>query len=378
MASPQVKKGFTGIAHEIMHAFMKLSINGTQFRLLCVLLRKTYGWQKTVDAIALSQFEKHTGITNRRLIVRELQKLEDRNIILVERSSHQTNLYKFNKDYDQWDDKTASAQIDTTPNVRIDTTPSVQVDTTPRVQTTPYNINIVKDMSLKEIFEKERKQCADAHPYLVISQKERFESAEKLRDQFYSAYEKTLGKPYKANSDRHISVFRKLVRAWPEKDLTYAIDQFFWYFQGDSWMTDEGFTLRHFSSKVNTLLGVWYYTPKEKEDVDALRQYYADGCKKKFGWPYFATSIAKDRRIFKKLLEEDSVEELKVLIDKLFASKDPFVENSNYCVALFNSQVPMLKHVKRGKDYYNKKKPIYPKPNSTSTYEPMYQEQDWG
>lgn len=360
MANPQLKKGYTSIAHEIMRAFMKLSINGTQFRLLCVLLEKTYGWHKTVDAIAISQFEKDTGITNNRLITRELHKLENRNIIMVERSDGLTNLYKFNKDYDQWDDKHClsngqakkpHAQMDTSNNAQMGTSDNAQTDTSSSVQTDTYKRNIIKETSLKEIYLKERQSCADAHP-ARLRREERFALAEQTRDYFYSAYKKNLGKEYKPNSDRHISVFRKLCRTWSAKDLRTATDQFFWYFRGDDWMTQKGFSIREFSNKLGPLLSIWNVdTPKEKEDIDVIRQYHIDAYNKKYsdGLPY-SPQLIKDRRIFRELLKNDSVEELKILIDRLFASKDKFIQNSSYYPGLFASQIANLKCAKFKKE----------------------------
>ena len=82
MASPQRENGHIDIAHEIAHALMRLSINGTQWKLLWVILRKTYGWQKKEDYIALSQFQFMTGL-NTKFINRELLRLEKRKIISV-------------------------------------------------------------------------------------------------------------------------------------------------------------------------------------------------------------------------------------------------------------------------------------------------------
>lgn len=68
MASPQVENGHTDIAHEVLEAFMKTPLNGSQFRVLLAVIRKTWGWHKKEDILSLSQIAKLTGLPRRTVI----------------------------------------------------------------------------------------------------------------------------------------------------------------------------------------------------------------------------------------------------------------------------------------------------------------------
>ena len=74
-------------------------LNGSEFKLLCYIIRHTWGYDKTTDAIALSQFQK--GITTKqgrqvdhgvgiaeKTILRCLKSLTARGIIIIRRERH--------------------------------------------------------------------------------------------------------------------------------------------------------------------------------------------------------------------------------------------------------------------------------------------------
>ena len=56
-----------------------------ELKVLLVIMRKTYGWQKDADRISLNQLAELTGIA-RRSVIRATQDLERRGYILVERN----------------------------------------------------------------------------------------------------------------------------------------------------------------------------------------------------------------------------------------------------------------------------------------------------
>ena len=80
MASPQLENGYTRIANELLEATAKFPFNGSQYKIILFLWRKTYGFHKKVDSISLSQWVKGTGLNNR-TIRRELKKLRQMNVI---------------------------------------------------------------------------------------------------------------------------------------------------------------------------------------------------------------------------------------------------------------------------------------------------------
>ena len=106
MASPQKEQGYTPIANEILDRIACVPLSGGELRVVMFIIRKTYGFQKKRDRIALSQFVEATQYQRRNLIYL-IQQLEAKRIIIVEREEHggewSTNSYGLNKDYEQWD-----------------------------------------------------------------------------------------------------------------------------------------------------------------------------------------------------------------------------------------------------------------------------------
>ena len=99
MANPQKENGYTAIANELMEALARTRISGEATQVLCVILRKTYGYQKKEDAISLSQFEEATGIKKPE-VVRALAKLQMMNVI-GKKANDIANIYGIVKDFEE-------------------------------------------------------------------------------------------------------------------------------------------------------------------------------------------------------------------------------------------------------------------------------------
>ncbi|SRR6266481_1119368 len=100
MASPQKENGFTPVANEIVEALARTRINGEAMQVLWVILRKTYGYQKKEDAIALSQFVEFTGL-KRQTVYKAIHKLLMLGIV-TQKGSTIANKYCFIKNYALW------------------------------------------------------------------------------------------------------------------------------------------------------------------------------------------------------------------------------------------------------------------------------------
>lgn len=100
MASPQKENGFTPIANEILEALAMIRIPGEANQLLQVIIRKTYGFNKSEDAIALSQFVLKTGL-KKNSVCRAINKLKQMNII-HQKVNDIAKTYRFNKDFSTW------------------------------------------------------------------------------------------------------------------------------------------------------------------------------------------------------------------------------------------------------------------------------------
>ena len=136
MANPQKENGFTAISNELVEAFQRLHLSGNQWRLLWVILRLTYGWNKKTDYISLTTFEKCTGL-NRWNFKQYLDDLFHREIIIRDNSGYITK-YGLQKDYTKW--KTSiknntSIKNDTTTGIKNNTKTSIKNDTHKRQKT---------------------------------------------------------------------------------------------------------------------------------------------------------------------------------------------------------------------------------------------------
>ena len=102
--SPQVENGYTRIANELMEILAKLSLNGTQYKIILVVFRYTYGFQRKNHELSLTFISKATG-SHKVVIQREVANLIKMNI-LTEISAptfSKGRVIGFNKDYSSWE-----------------------------------------------------------------------------------------------------------------------------------------------------------------------------------------------------------------------------------------------------------------------------------
>ncbi|MCV9884724.1 replication protein [Metabacillus halosaccharovorans] len=110
MASPQTKNGYTRIANEILENIAKTDLNGTQLRIVMVIWRYTYGFRRKEYEMSLA-FLSETINRSRSHVDKELASLIDRNIIsVVGVGKRRGRVLSFNKNYDEWDDKSQPKQ----------------------------------------------------------------------------------------------------------------------------------------------------------------------------------------------------------------------------------------------------------------------------
>lgn len=96
MSSPQLEDGFLKLANETVEALSRTNLSPYEWRFLMVLFRKTYGWDKKDDWIALSQIVAMTGM-HKSHVSRAKRLLILRNIV-----TPRGNKLAFNKYHTQW------------------------------------------------------------------------------------------------------------------------------------------------------------------------------------------------------------------------------------------------------------------------------------
>lgn len=108
MANPQPDQ-FTRISNEILGELIRAKLSGQELQLILFIIRKTYGYNKKEDYIALSQMAKALNTSYIRCS-QLINQLQQRHIVtLKENIKGGMNKYSFNKDYEQW--KTLNKKI---------------------------------------------------------------------------------------------------------------------------------------------------------------------------------------------------------------------------------------------------------------------------
>ena len=103
MASPQLENGFTRIANEVLEATARAHLNGTQWNIISVVWRQTYGYGRKSHALS-ETFLAAAADCSLRHIKRELTALISANILTTvkEPTFNSPREIAFNKNYSEW------------------------------------------------------------------------------------------------------------------------------------------------------------------------------------------------------------------------------------------------------------------------------------
>ncbi len=100
--SSDVQGGYSKIANTFVEVLAMNRIPGAQTQCLWVVFRKTVGWKKSRDKIALSQFVQMTGLKKQH-VSRALDALAIKKIITVtQNGERQPNTFEINPGFDEW------------------------------------------------------------------------------------------------------------------------------------------------------------------------------------------------------------------------------------------------------------------------------------
>ncbi|GED18182.1 replication protein [Aneurinibacillus migulanus] len=112
MANVQLENGYTKIANKTLEQMAKIKLSATQYRIVMVVWRYTYGFNRKMHELAISFISEATGCSKRQ-IERELKDLVLRKILLQESQKGKTSLIGFNKDFDKWVSEKVATQSTT-------------------------------------------------------------------------------------------------------------------------------------------------------------------------------------------------------------------------------------------------------------------------
>lgn len=214
-------------------------------QVLLFIIRKTYGYQKKEDYIALSQIVLGTGLS-KKTICKVLNKLRDMNLVITQKGDSSINKYMFNKHYDTW--KPLPKKV-TSPKKVISITNKGD-KSSPKKPPTIYNNT--KDNITKDILpDPKPKKKGQVNPDI-----------KKFIDYFYDKHLKETGEKYYVKGGRDGESVKRMLGTYSLEKLQRFVDVYFW--MEDEWIKEKGYSIGKFESNIEKII-------KEYKDVMRLK-----------------------------------------------------------------------------------------------------------
>lgn len=155
MASPQLENGYTSIANEILDNLCKLSLNGTELKVVICIFRYTFGFRRKSHKLSASFISRY-GNCELSSVKRALKRLQEKKIVVCVNPEKKgvTAELMFNKNYEQWatsSKKATSSEITT--SSKTATRPVAELTPEPVAELTPKKIKKEKQNINKNIYD---------------------------------------------------------------------------------------------------------------------------------------------------------------------------------------------------------------------------------
>jgi len=99
-ASPQLENGYTRIANELLEAIIEYSFTMSEYKIILLVFRMTYGWNRKEALISYGKITSYTKL-DKRYAKKMIKKLvQDR--VLFKNSIRGKNVLGLNKNYYTW------------------------------------------------------------------------------------------------------------------------------------------------------------------------------------------------------------------------------------------------------------------------------------
>ena len=106
------KNGHIRIPNDVWEALIRCRLPSREMQVLMFIIRKTIGWNKQFDEIALSQFIESTHMA-KSSVCRAINKLKKKNIVFVDKNVNRTySRYQFNMKFKSWEALTTVSIVD--------------------------------------------------------------------------------------------------------------------------------------------------------------------------------------------------------------------------------------------------------------------------
>jgi len=232
MANPQTENGHVDIANELVDAFARIRISGLEMQCLWVIIRKTYGWKKKTDWIALGQFQDMTGM-NQGNICRALRGLLDKNII-AKIDNRRGVSYGLQKNYRKWKPLSKKARGSQKRLLRV-----AKIDNLGSPKLTTTKDTITKDTITKDTIGGKKKSPPNPDVKVFI-------------DYVFKSFQDKTGSKMHIDGKKDGTLIKALLKTYPINELTELWDIFI--SSTDVFIRKAGFSIGVFKSQVNKLV----------------------------------------------------------------------------------------------------------------------------
>lgn len=96
----RIEGGFVRIPNDLLEVMIDSPFSASEFKIMWIVIRKTYGWNKENDLIPFSQFARFANL-NLRYVKKIVSGLVRKNVLLKEKS-RDGNIFRLNKSYHCW------------------------------------------------------------------------------------------------------------------------------------------------------------------------------------------------------------------------------------------------------------------------------------
>jgi phage replication O-like protein O len=200
------QNGHTEIPNYVLDKLKSFPLSGNEFMVLIAIIRRTLGWRKTEDTIALTQLSEDTGIRKQH-VYRALREMSSKMVISVTKNGYNlASTFSLNLNVDEW-----KASEGVTKNGYKNVTENGYVNVTKfgNIKRKERNINKIKKESIK-------KEKHGTYVFLLSKEYEKLvglftkEGADK-RIEALDGYLKSIGQPtkYKDHYETILSWERK-------------------------------------------------------------------------------------------------------------------------------------------------------------------------
>lgn len=250
MANPQLEDGYFKIANELGDAMCRINLSAYESRIVWFVLRKTYGFNKAMDQISLSQFSSETGILSQN-VWRTVQSLIDRHILLADRTKPHKIRYSIQKDYEKWTNGISSPEIKSS---EIKSKPIKSPEITDLISG-DYEHLISRDEhkrhkdNLQKTYTQSDKRTASSGDQKAKDQDSRVKA---LIDFYSNMFKAKFGKPPVINGGKDGATFKRLLKTYSLDQLKDLVDKFFK--MDDEFVKKAGFTTSVFASQINKIV----------------------------------------------------------------------------------------------------------------------------